>query len=141
MPVPPYGYSALNFTGAANTSDIQPDTLHADTQGQNTPVFGLSHRLGIPLMPRMRNWQDLTLFRPSRTTHYQHIASLFDDPIAWDLLHTHLPDMLRVVLSIKAGCITAATLLRKWGHYSRKNRLSQAFRELGRVVRTVFLLR
>jgi TnpA family transposase len=31
-------------------------------------------------------------------------------------------------------------LLRKLGNYSRKNRLYQAFRELGRVVRTVFLL-
>jgi TnpA family transposase len=83
----------------------------------------------------------LTLFRQARTTSYQHIESLFGDPIAWDLSYTHLPDMLRVVLSIQAGRITASTILRKLGHYSRKNRLSQAFRELGRVVRTVFLLR
>jgi TnpA family transposase len=47
--------------------------------------------------------------------------------------------MLRVVLSIKAGRITASTILRKLGTYSRKNRLYQAFRELGRVVRTAFL--
>jgi hypothetical protein len=25
-----------------NRSDIQPDTVHADTQGQSTPVFGLA---------------------------------------------------------------------------------------------------
>ena len=31
-------------------------------------------------------------------------------------------------------------MLRKLGNYSRKNRLYKAFRELGRVVRTVFLL-
>jgi TnpA family transposase len=46
-----------------------------------------------------------------------------------------------VVLSIKAGTVLPSTLLRKLGSYSRKNRLYQAFRELGRVVRTVFLLR
>jgi TnpA family transposase len=45
------------------------------------------------------------------------------------------------VLSIKAGKISSAMLLRKLGNDSRKNRLYQAFRELGRVVRTVFLLR
>jgi len=28
-----------------NESDVQPDTIHADTQGQSTPVFGLSHLL------------------------------------------------------------------------------------------------
>ncbi len=36
-----------------NRSEIQPDTLHADTQGQNEPVFGLCRLLGIKLMPRM----------------------------------------------------------------------------------------
>jgi TnpA family transposase len=123
-----------------NTSDIQPDTLHADTQGQNTPVFGLAHLLGINLMPRIRNWKDLKLFRPSRDTHYKHIDGLFAEAIDWHLIYTHLPDMLRVVLSIQAGRITASTILRKLGNYSRKNRLYQAFRELGRVVRTVFLL-
>jgi hypothetical protein len=37
-----------------NRSEIQPDTLHADTQGQSEPVFGLCRLLGIKLMPRMR---------------------------------------------------------------------------------------
>jgi TnpA family transposase len=45
------------------------------------------------------------------------------------------------VLSIKAGRITASTILRRLGTYSRKNRLYQAFCELGRVVRTGFLMR
>jgi TnpA family transposase len=35
-----------------NESDIQPDVLHADTQGQSEPVFALAHLLGIELMPR-----------------------------------------------------------------------------------------
>ncbi len=30
-----------------NTSELQPDTLHADTHGQSEPVFGLAHLLGI----------------------------------------------------------------------------------------------
>ena len=29
-----------------NQSDIQPDTLHGDTQAQSTPVFGLAYLLG-----------------------------------------------------------------------------------------------
>ena len=49
--------------------------------------------------------------------------------------------MLRVVLSIKVGRISASTILRRLGTYSRKNRLYQAFSELGRVIRTGFLLR
>jgi TnpA family transposase len=49
-------------------SDIQPDAVHADTQGQSTPVFALSYLLGIRLMPRIRNWKDLVFYRPDRDT-------------------------------------------------------------------------
>lgn len=123
-----------------NTSDIQPKTVHADTQGQSTPVFALAHLLGIKLMPRIRNWQDLILYRSTPERTYKHIDALFTDVIDWQLIETHWQDLLQVVLSIKAGKISSAMLLRKLGNDSRKNRLYQAFRELGRVVRTVFLL-
>lgn len=86
-----------------NQSDIQPDTVHADTQGQSTPVFALSYLLGIKLMPRIRNWHDLVFFRPTGETSYQHIDALFKDVIDWNLIETHWKDLLRVVLSIKAG--------------------------------------
>ena len=39
-----------------NDSDIQPDTIHADTQGQSLPVFGVAALLGFELLPRIRNW-------------------------------------------------------------------------------------
>lgn len=123
-----------------NESDVQPDTIHADTQGQSTPVFGLSHLLGIKLMPRIRNFKKLTFYLPSSEMKYKHIDSLFSDTIDWDLIELHWKDLLRVVLSIKHGKISSAMLLRKLGNYSQKNKLYQAFRELGRVVRTVFLL-
>jgi TnpA family transposase len=123
-----------------NLSDIQPDRIHGDTQAQSTPVFGLAALLGISLMPRIRNWKDLTLYRPDRETSFSHLDPLFSATVDWDLIQTHVRDLLRVALSIKAGRITAATLLRKLGTYSRKNRLYQAFRELGRAVRTEFLL-
>jgi len=124
----------------ANTSDIQPDTLHADTQGQSTPVFGLAYLLGIKLMPRIRNWKDLRFYRPTRDTRYRHIDPLLSEVTDWDRIATHCQDLLRVVFSIKAGVISSPVLLRKLGTYSHKNRLYQAFRELGNVVRTVFLL-
>ena len=38
-----------------NESVPQPNTVHAATDGQSEPVFGLAHLPGIQLMPRMRN--------------------------------------------------------------------------------------
>lgn len=124
-----------------NQSDIQPDTLHGDTQAQSTPVFGLAHLLGINLTPRIRNIKDLVFFKADRHDQYEHIGSLFRGNIDWELIARHLKDMLRVVISIKAGKIAPSTILRRLGTASRKNRLYYAFRELGRVVRTMFLLK
>lgn len=123
-----------------NRSDIQPDTIHGDTQAQSAPVFALAYLLGIKLMPRIRNWKDLKFYRPSKSAKYQHIDALFSDTIDWELIETHYLDMLRIAVSIKAGQVTASTVLRRLGTYNRKNKLYFAFRELGRVVRTIFLL-
>ena len=124
-----------------NDSEIQPDTLHADTQGQSTTVFGLSYLLGIELQPRIRNIKDLVFYKPDKQKKYKHLDSLFKESIAWDLIETHWQDLMQVVLSIKAGKILPSALLRKLNNYSRKNRLYLAYRELGRVVRTKFLLK
>lgn len=124
-----------------NTSDLQPNTIHGDTQAQSTPVFGLAYLLGIQLMPRIRNWKNLTFFKSDKTLHYPHTEALYSDTIDWKLIQTHLPDMWRIVLSIQAGRISASAILRRLGTSSRKNRLYFAFRELGRAVRTAFLLR
>ncbi len=124
-----------------NKSDLQPDTVHADTQGQSEPVFGLAHLLGIKLFPRMRNWNDVILYRPSKSAVFRHIDTLFTKSIDWSLIERHWQDMMQVVLSIQAGKILPSILLRKLGSHSRQNKLNKAFRELGRVERTMFLLR
>ena len=121
-------------------SDFKPDTVHGDTQAQSTPVFALAYLLGIKLMPRIRNIKDLTFYKPDREMVLQHIQSLFHEPIRWDRIEKHYPDMLRTAMSVKAGKITASTILRRFGTKNRKNKLYFAFRELGRVVRTMFLL-
>lgn len=123
-----------------NESDLQPKIIHADTQGQSTVVFAIAYLLGIKLMPRIRNWKDLKFHRPYKTTRYKHIDSLFNDNVDWKLIETHWQDMLQVVLSIKAGKISSSLLLRKLGSYSKRNKLCLALRELGYVVRTLFLL-
>ncbi len=94
--------------------------------------------LGIKLMPRIRNWQDYKFFRPSTDATYEYIKPLFKEVVDWKLIRIHWQDLMRVVLSIKAGKLIPSTILRKLGSHSRKNRLYQAFRELGQVIRTIF---
>jgi TnpA family transposase len=124
-----------------NQTAIKPTKVHTDTQGQSTTVFALTALLGIELLPRIRNWKDLVLYKPDAGMTYQHTESLFGETIDWDLIERHWQDLMQVVLSIQAGKISSALLLRKLGNDSRKNRLYRVFREVGRVIRTLFLLR
>ena len=81
-----------------NASDIQPDTIHADRQGQSLPVFGLAALLGFDLLPRIRNSHDL--------------VSLFGDELVdWDLIKAHWSDLLRTAISIRENRMSSVTLL------------------------------
>jgi TnpA family transposase len=78
---------------------------------------------------------------PAKSIRYPHIDAQFGGEIDWDLIATHARDMIQVALSIQAGVVMPSMLLRKLGTYNRRSRLYRAFRELGRVERTLFLLR
>lgn len=126
-----------------NAALLSPTKLHADTQGQSTPIFGLAYLLGIELMPRIRGWQDLVFYRTEPGEKYEHLAALFKnaETINWDLLENRYQELIRVAISMYKGRLLPSTLLRKLSSYSRKNKLYQAMRELGRAVRTEYLLR
>ena len=124
-----------------NASEIQPNIVHADTQGQSLPVFAFSYLFGIQLMPRIRNWKGLNFYRVDKDTKYTNIDSLFcDSEIDWELLHTHWQDLMQVIISIKQGKVSSAFMLSKLNSYNNQNRLYKAFQELGKVIRTTFLL-
>ncbi|WP_411144386.1 Tn3 family transposase [Streptomyces sp. x-80] len=76
---------------------------------------------------------------------YRHIDALFSsDPrtaIDWALIEKGWPNLLQVALSVKEGTVSSVTLLRQLNNRSRKNQVYRVFREVGRAVRTVVLLR
>ena len=123
-----------------NDSDIQPDTVHSDTHGQSLAVFGLAYLLGIKLMPRIKNIKRLNLHRPEAGARFKHINGIFAEPIDYKVIEREFPEMLRIAMSIKAGKLTASTIVRRLTGKSRKNQLYYGFRELGRVIRTQFLM-
>ena len=128
-----------------NASEAQPDTIHADTQGQSYPVHALALLFGFDLLPRIRNWKDLIFYRATAETRYVHVDALFGEAghntINWRLIETHWQDLMQVVLSIREGKLSSTLLLRRLGTESHRNNVYKAFREVGRVIRTITLLR
>jgi TnpA family transposase len=123
-----------------NLSDLQPRRVHADTHGQSAAVFGLAYLLGIELMPRIRRWQSLTLYRSDSATRYSRIDSLFSGTVNWTLIHEHYPQFLQLALAIQSGTLAPSSVLAKVNSYSTKNRFALALKELGNAVRTTYLL-
>jgi TnpA family transposase len=119
---------------------IEPDAVHSDTHGQTTTVFAFAYLLGIKLMPRIRNWKDLPFFRPAPDARFEHIDTLFSASIDWALIERYWDDLMQVILSIAAGKVSSAMLLRKLGNASEKNKLFLVAQEVGRVIRTAYLL-
>ncbi|HAU1598911.1 TPA: Tn3 family transposase [Legionella pneumophila] len=139
-------YEAMYIFDGIYESDetLRPDTIHGDTHAQNEVVFGFAYLLAITLMPRIRSFKHLNFYRPAEMNEksYQHINDIFTSKEPnWQLIESMYYDMLRVVMSIQSGKIKASTILKKLRSNSKKNKLHQAFRELGRVVRTIFLLK
>ena len=58
-----------------------------------------------------------------------------------DLIERNWPDLLRLAASMSLGAVVPSVILRKLASYPRQNELAAALREVGRVERSVFLLR
>jgi TnpA family transposase len=92
-------------------------------------------------LARIRNWRSLTLYRSDLNINLSHTGHLYGGTIDWDLIESHWKEILRVTLAIQSGRVAPSWVLTRLNSYSRRNKLYRAFRELGRVFRTLYLLR
>lgn len=120
---------------------VEANTVYSDTQGQSAAVFAFTYLLGIHLMPRIRNWKDLDLFRADKSLHYEHIDGLFTEVADWGLIESQWQNMMRIALSIQAGRLSSPLLLKKLSASNGRSKLFEGVRETGDVVRTLFLLK
>nr|WP_231972533.1 transposase [Nocardiopsis alborubida] len=89
--------------------------------------------------------KDLTFFRATDKVVYPSTDELYGERgrnvIDFKLIERHWHDLMQVAISISEGRLSSATLMRRLRSNSRKNRIYKVFREVGRSVRTVALLR
>jgi TnpA family transposase len=112
-----------------------------DTAGYTEIVFALFDLLGLRFSPRIRDLGDQRLFRVERQKRHSRLAPLLKGRINRDRILRNWDDLLRVAGSLKRGWVTASLLIGKLQSYPRKNRLTRALQEYGRLVKTIFILR
>ena len=112
-----------------------------DTAGYTEIVFALFDLLGLQFSPRIRDLGDQRLFRLDLEKRHSRLGALLKGRINRDRILRHWDELLRVTGSLKRGWVTASLLIGKLQSYPRKNRLTRALQEYGRLIKTVFILR
>nr|WP_303652785.1 Tn3 family transposase [Paludisphaera mucosa] len=111
-----------------------------DTAGFTEIVFALFDLLGLQFSPRIRDLGDQRLFRVERQKRHPLLAPRLKGRINRDRILNNWGELLRVAGSLKRGRVTSSLLIGKLQSYPRKNRLTRALQEYGRLVKTIFIL-
>jgi TnpA family transposase len=124
-----------------NETELPVAEHTVDTHGFTEVVFALFSALGLTFSPRIRDVADQRLYRMEGLGLSKADRSLFKGKINEKLILGHWDDILRVTGSLKFGWVTASLLVSRLQAKPRKNVLTRALQEYGRLQKTIFLLR
>ena len=122
-------------------TELQPTEIMSDTAGYTDTVFGVFHLLGYQFSPRIADIGGARFWRVDRKADYGVLDELASNRINIRLIAEHWDDLLRLAGSLKLGVVRAAGLTRTLQTNDRPTRLARALQELGRLVKTIYLLR
>ena len=121
-------------------SSLVIDEHYTDTGGFSDHLFAVCRLLGFRYAPRIRDLKKKRLYTIPGVIVPPELVPWVAGPMNMKAIQDHWPDILRLVMSIKTGTVTASVILRKLAAYPRQNGLAQALRELGKLERTLFTL-
>jgi TnpA family transposase len=124
-------------------SGLQIDEHAVDTGGVSDHCFGLLPFFGYRFAPRMRDLKDRRLHLPPGMTLDPLLAHWTDlkKPVDVEHARAQWDELLRMASSIRSGTVTASAMLKKLSAYPRQNGLAVALRELGRLDRSLYMMR
>ena len=120
-------------------TEFEPTEIMTDTGAYSDVVFGLFWLLGYQFSPRLADIGDSRFWRIDPTADYgalNRLARQGEDGI----IAEHWDDLLRLAGSLKLGLVQVGGLMRTLQTNERPTRLARALEELGRIVKTLYLL-
>jgi TnpA family transposase len=122
-------------------TDLSPVEIMSDTAGYTDAIFGVFHLLGYQFSPRIADVGGARFWRVDPKADYGALDGLAANRINTRLIAEHWDDLLRLAGSLKLGVVRAAGLTRTLQTNDRPTRLARALQELGRLVKSLYLLR
>jgi TnpA family transposase len=128
--------------GLLENDTVLPICEHTtDTAGYTEHTFALCFLLGFDFMPRIKDLKDQQLYRIDKNLDIGDLASLLNKSSDMDIVMEQWDQMLRVVASLKKRLTPAHVIIERLINGSPSDRLSRAFTQLGRLIKTQYILR
>jgi TnpA family transposase len=112
-----------------------------DTHGYTEIIFALCHLLGFYFMPRIRDLKDQQLYSIDHGGNYGIFGSLLTKRADMAIVEEQWDSMMRVVYSLKKRTTPAHVVMQRLTNSFPADRLSRAFTNLGRIIKTQYILR
>ncbi len=116
-----------------------PDWATGDTHGQHLALWGLSCLMGKEIRARFRQLSHVKLYHDNPRS----ALPLVDvQRINWRVIEHAIPSLARLAAAVRDGQLSAKDVLRTWNIIDGNGlNVTEALRELGKAVRTRFILR
>jgi TnpA family transposase len=124
-----------------NDTILRPREHFTDTHGFTEQLFGLCYLLGYSFMPRLKDLKDQQLYKLDRATSYGPLDALFHGTLDAGLVRIHWDQLVRIAASLRMRTAPAHVILERLAPSTRSDSLAKAVTTLGRIVKTVYVLR
>ena len=124
-----------------NNTILQIKAHTTDTHGYTEIIFALCYLLGYDFMPRIRDLKDQQLYKLDRQHDYGVFTPLLTKTADSDIVEEQWEEMVRVAVSLKQRTAPAHVVVQRLTSSYPADRLSKAFTNLGRIVKTQYVLR
>lgn len=124
-----------------NNTILQLRKHTTDTHGYTEIVFALCYLLGYEFMPRIRDLKDQQLYRIDKSFESGLFTPLLNKTVDTVIIEEQWEAMIRVAFSLKKRTVPAHVVVPRLTNSYPADRLSKAFTNLGRIIKTQYILR
>jgi TnpA family transposase len=125
-----------------NQSMIQCTVHSTDTHGFTEIIFAMMYLLGISFQPHFKDLKNQQLYCFDRKNIPQEYIKMFSqEKIKVELICQQWDDIIRLVYSLKRRLIKPHVIIQKLNNQQATTDLAKALTHLGRLVKTIYILR
>jgi TnpA family transposase len=121
-------------------TNVSPREIMTDMGSYADHIFGLLWLLGYQFSPRITDAGGARFWRIDRTAEYGALDDVARHPINLGLIMEQWDELLRLAGSLTLGVFHIESLMRTLQRRDRPTRLAKALAEVGRIIKTLYLL-